>query len=233
MPKQNASPDSRAALVLRGVGWSGLLVICVTFGGFALWMGGVGILSLAGVVDGAKERAVPVVFVVHAMAGGVALIAGPLQFNQRLREASRRMHRIIGRLYVGAVWTASIGGLWSALFFAVDIPAQVVFGVVAILWFTATTFAFWHICQARVALHRNWMIRSFAFSLFFVTFQPWVTGLESTGLAHSVAYPLGIFLSWSVNLIVAEVRIRRSRPAGGYRPAPAVVKPLVKVYAAR
>lgn len=226
--ESNANPDElifaqdaplgfRTAAVLRSVGWWCLLVICVAFGCFALWMGGTETLSLAGIVEGAKERALPMVFVVHAVAGGVALIAGALQFNQRLRTRNRPLHRIIGRIYVGAVWTASLGGLWSALFFAVDIPARVMFGVAAIFWFTATTLAFWHIRQGRVALHRNWMTRSFALSLFFVTFQPWVEGLEGAGLTHAVAYPLGVFLSWSINLVIAEVWLRRSRPPHGHR----------------
>ena len=224
---------SRAGAILKGAGWWGLFIVCLTFGAFALWMGGLEVLYLAGFEETAKERAVPAAFIIHALAGGVALIAGPLQFNQRLRKGSRRLHRFIGRVYVGAVWLASIAGFWSALFFAVDIPARVLFGIVAILWFTATTLAFSHIRRGRVALHREWMIRSFALSLFFVAFQPWVTGLESTGLANAVAYPLGVFLSWSVNLIVAEVWIRRSRTPSERRPEPALSHPRVQTYAAR
>ena len=55
------------------------------------------------------------------------------------------------------------------------------------------------------------MIRSFALSLFFITFSLWVPGLASTSLPHAIGYPLAIFLSWSLNLIVAEIWIRRTR----------------------
>jgi uncharacterized membrane protein len=211
MPSQGARFVPGAAEILRRVGWWSLLVICVTFGGFALWLGVVEIFALAGVVNDAKARAAPVVFVVHAVTGGVVLIAGALQFNPRLRAARRRLHRLAGRVYVGAVWIASLSGLWSALFFSVDLPVRINFVVVAALWFTTTTVAFQQIRRGRVAVHREWMIRSFTLSLFFVTFEPWVTGLESAGLPHAVAYPAGLFLGWFVNLIVAEWWIHRSR----------------------
>lgn len=201
----------RTVRILQASGWWGLLVICITFAGFAVWMGILEVLSLAGVEQDTKARAVPVVFVIHAIAGGAALVAGPLQFNRYIRDSNRALHRIVGRTYVFAVWAGSITGLWSAVFFAVDIPARIAFAAASILWFVATTLAFHRARQGKVAVHREWMIRSFALSLFFVTFEFWVEGLESSGLPRSTAYPLGVFLGWFVNLLVAELWIRLPR----------------------
>ena len=55
------------------------------------------------------------------------------------------------------------------------------------------------------------MIRSFALSLFFVTFEFWVEGLGGSGLPHAAAYPLGVFLGWFINLLIAELWIRALR----------------------
>jgi hypothetical protein len=56
------------------------------------------------------------------------------------------------------------------------------------------------------------MIRSFSLSLFFVSFSFWVPGLTGTSLPEAISYPLAVFLSWSLNLLVAEAWIRHTRP---------------------
>jgi uncharacterized membrane protein len=202
----------RSTTLPRRLGWWVLLAICTFYGNFAVVLAVVEVLSWTGAVHDAKQRAVPVVFVTHAVSGGVALVSGVLQLNQRLRRRSPKLHRVLGRFYVGAIWTASAGGLWSALYFDVTLVSRLLFGLVATLWFATTTVAFRRIRQRRVAAHREWMIRSFAFSLFFVTFELWVAALEATPLPQSIAYPVSILLSWSFNLAVAEAWIRYTRP---------------------
>ena len=55
------------------------------------------------------------------------------------------------------------------------------------------------------------MARSFSLTLFFVTFSLWVPGLHATALPPTISYTLGVFLSWSLNLLAAELWIRRTR----------------------
>ena len=38
----------------------------------------------------------------HGIAGACALLLGPMQFSDRLRERFRRVHRVVGRTYVAA-----------------------------------------------------------------------------------------------------------------------------------
>jgi uncharacterized membrane protein len=196
-------------------GWWLLLAVCSFYGVFAVALGLVEVLSWTGTVDDAQQRAVPIAFVLHAFAGGIALVAGALQFNSRLRARRPAVHRRVGRTYVAAVWVAAVGGLWSAVFFDVGPAARAAFVVAASLWFTTTTVALLLIRRRDVPRHREWMIRSFALSMFFVTFEFWTSGLRASGLAEPVAYPLGLVLAWSVNLAVAEARIRRSRTPSG------------------
>jgi uncharacterized membrane protein len=157
----------------------------------------------------APHRAAPIIFVLHALSGSLALIRGPLQFNHRILNKKRNLHRVIGRIYVGAIWISSFGGLWSAIFFDVNLAAKVAFGVLAILWFSTTTMALLRIRGGKIAEHREWMLRSFSLSLFFVTFSFRVPGLASTNLPEAIGYPLAVLLSWSLNLLVGELWIRR------------------------
>lgn len=206
----------RDHVAVRRAGWWSFFLLIASYSAYAVYLAGLEVLAIAGVVDGAKPRALPVAFVVHAVTGGVALTAGALQFNRRLRIRRRGLHRVVGRVYVGAIWAASITGLASALLFDVAVAARVGFGVVALLWFVTTTIALVAIRRREVARHREWMIRSYALSLFFVTLELWAGGLDATPLTADVAYPLAVWMAWLVNLLSAEARIRvgrRARPA--------------------
>ena len=197
---------------LKQAGWWIFFLICVFYAGYAFYMGILEILFRLGVEVDAPHRATSLVFILHALTGGVALISGPLQFNRRLLSKKREIHRMLGRVYVAAIWASSLGGLWSAIFFDVNVAAKLAFGLLSILWFGTTTVAFLRIKNGQVTAHREWMLRSFALSLFFVTFSFWVSGLASTALPEAVAYPLAVFLSWGINLMFAELWILYTRP---------------------
>ncbi|HKG12660.1 MAG TPA: DUF2306 domain-containing protein, partial [Pyrinomonadaceae bacterium] len=57
----------------------------------------------------AWQRIEPVkwLMVLHGPAGALALLLAPFQFSTRLRQRSRRLHRILGRLYVVGVAIAA------------------------------------------------------------------------------------------------------------------------------
>ena len=197
--------------ILKRASWWPFFLVCAVYAAYALFMGALESLSQLGLVAGAPLRAAPVVFVIHALAGSIVLISGPLQFNRRLSGRWTKLHRVLGRVYVVTIWLASTSGLWNAIFFEVAPVAKIVFGMLSILWFGTTTIALLRILRRDVAAHREWMIRSFSLSLFFVSFSFWVPGLASTRLPEAVSYPLAVFLSWSLNLMVAELWIRITR----------------------
>lgn len=205
------SVQHNTASLFYQLGWWTLFLICALFSAYALYMGVLEVLSLLGLVQDAPHRAVPLVFVFHALAGSVVLISGIVQLNGDLRRKQRQAHRVMGYVYVGGVWISGVGGLWSALFFDVGLAARIVFVTLAILWVSATTLALLHIHQRRMAAHRAWMIRSFALSFFFVTAGLWVPALAATPVPHDIGYPLANFLGWSLNLLVAELWIRHTR----------------------
>jgi uncharacterized membrane protein len=196
---------------LKQSAWWVLFLICVFYGVYAFYMGAVEIFSQFGLVADAKYRAAPIMFVVHALSGGVVLITGALQFNRTLLNRNRPLHRLVGKIYVYAIWIVSISAFWNTIFFDVVVPAKISFMILAALWFATTTIAFLYIRKRKIKDHREWMIRSFSLSLFFVTFSFWVPGLTGTDLPYDLAYPLAVFLSWFLNLVLAEFWIRLTR----------------------
>lgn len=204
-------PGVKKGQSIQRLGWWLLFGICILYSLYALYMGIVEIAFQLGLVSDVSERSVPTVFVVHALSGSVVLVTGILQFNWSLLVNHRALHHRIGRVYLVMVWLASLGGLWLALFFDVSLIARIIFIILALLWFGITTTAFQLARKRKFKLHRVWMYRSFALSFFFVTFSFWVDGLASL-LPEEIAYPLAVFVSWSLNLLVAEIWIRRSSP---------------------
>ena len=100
----------------------------------------------------------------HAIAGACALILGPMQFSDRLRQRFIGVHRAVGRLYVTGVFIAAPLGVYiqylnEPLGFARSFTIETVFQ--AGLWMLTTGIAFAFILQGKVQQHRQWMTRSF------------------------------------------------------------------------
>src|ERR1700682_1627026 len=48
----------------------------------------------------------------HGLAGACALILGPMQFSDRLRQRFTKLHRVMGRFYIAAVFIAAPLGVY-------------------------------------------------------------------------------------------------------------------------
>ncbi len=189
--------------------WWMLFIISLAFAGFALQMLLLELNASSGaeMVAEAKNREAPIAFMLHALFGGMGLVAGALQFNSTIRRWNIRVHRTIGWIYLLAIWGASSTGIWNAFYFAVPDTAKAIFVVVGAWWFTSTSLGYWQIRQRAVGAHRRWMIRSYAISLFIVTFPVWVPAMQMISV-DAVAWPIGLLLAASLNAIAAELWIR-------------------------
>ena len=190
--------------------WWLLFGVCLTYAAFALDMFRIELMSLLDyALEGeAKERSASVPFLIHSLLGAIGLVAGALQFNPYRKKKCSRSHRLVGWTYLIAIWGTSLSGLWSAIYFDVPLSAKVIFWIIGCWWFIATTCAYWQIRNHRMLIHRNWMIRSFSISLFFISFPIWVPVLQ-TILSNQLAWPLGLFLAGTINAMVAEALIHR------------------------
>jgi uncharacterized membrane protein len=105
---------------------------------------------------------------VHGLTGAAALALGATQFSTRLRRRAAHVHRAIGRSYVIAVALAAPLGIAVTLL-RNEPPLRLAVITQASLWFLTTAVAFYFIRRCNYAEHRQWMIRSYAITLIFVT----------------------------------------------------------------
>jgi hypothetical protein len=106
----------------------------------------------------------------HAVAGTFALISGPLQFSNRLRSCHLRLHRILGRLYIGSVFIAAPLAILSTAYshYPKAIYFRVAIAVQGGAWAITTAVALLAAVNRRISQHRRWMVRSYAVTFTFV-----------------------------------------------------------------
>jgi uncharacterized membrane protein len=107
----------------------------------------------------------------HGIAGACALLLGPMQFSDRLRDRFRQLHRVAGRIYVTGVFVAAPLGFYIQYFqerTGDPRSFSVAAAVDAALWITTTGIAIVFILKGKVQEHRQWMTRSFAVALVFL-----------------------------------------------------------------
>lgn len=165
--------------------------------------------------------------VTHIFFGTVALLAACLQVWPWLRKHRPAVHRWSGRLYVFA-------GVLPAGLAALTITPLGVWGanqrtantILALLWLTTTVAGYRAARRRRYADHREWMIRSFALAFSIVANRPWsflcilvfapeaITADGDLAASPALAQAIGVstWLSWVVNLLLAEWWLRRTRP---------------------
>jgi len=106
------------------------------------------------------------VLVPHMICGFIALCVGPLQFSSRLRQGNLKRHRLLGKIYVCAVIAGAIGGY--LLVWGNYSPFGVSVDVLASLWLITAVIAYITARKRLITQHRQWMIRSYAVTFFFV-----------------------------------------------------------------
>ena len=107
----------------------------------------------------------------HGIAGACALLLGPMQFSDRVRNRFRWLHRVIGRIYVAGVFVAAPLGFYIQFFqerMGDPRSFSVAAAVDAALWMITTGIALVFILKGKVQEHRQWMTRSFAVALVFL-----------------------------------------------------------------
>ena len=79
--------------------------------------------------------------------------------------------------------------------------------ILGIGWLVFTALAYYHIRQKNIELHRNFMIRSYAFTLSAVTLRGWMFVFSWFYMDYYTSYLIVAWLSWSLNLAIAELII--------------------------
>lgn len=155
--------------------------------------------------------------VVHVVAAMIALLTGPLQFVPRLRKRLPAVHRATGLVYVAAIAIGSPAGFVLAVGTTAGPVAATGFAAVAMLSIAFTWLGWRAAVQRQFESHRVWMLRSWAMTAGAITLRLLLPASAMLGLGFYTAYPVIAWLSWLINLAIAEIFIRRGRAPTPHR----------------
>jgi uncharacterized membrane protein len=147
--------------------------------------------------------------VAHAVFSSIALLAGPWQFLSRLRNRQLSLHRWTGRTYCVAVllgWTTSIPIAAHAKGGAISSAGFLTLGL---FWIGATAAGYFVVRSGNIAVHRRWMIRSYALTAAAITLRVYLPLVALTGLSFVTGYRIIAWACWIPNLLFAEWLLRR------------------------
>jgi len=153
----------------------------------------------------------------HGLAGACALLLGPMQFSDRLRQRFTKLHRVIGRFYIAGAFIAGPLGTYIQYFeerMGGPRSFSVAAAVDAALLMTTTGIAFAYILKGRVQQHRQWMTRSFAVALVFLEVRviAGITGWESLAATETIVWACLAFSILLADIVLQVQERRRTRP---------------------
>ncbi|NLR78861.1 DUF2306 domain-containing protein [Chitinophaga eiseniae] len=164
-----------------------------------------------------KQRVYPIrhwriSFYVHVFVSITVLLTGLAQFSKYLLDRFPRLHHFSGKIYVMVVIALSgPTGLVMGWYANGGKYARISFVLLAILWIVFTIMGWIRAVQRRWPEHLTWMLRSYALTLSALTLRLYtlLLGLMHMPLRPVTAYITVSWLSWTLNLLVAEFVIKR------------------------
>jgi uncharacterized membrane protein len=150
-----------------------------------------------------------IAFYQHIFLGGVALLTGWSQFNERFRNRNLSFHRTLGKIYVVVCLLSGGAGLYLAFYATGGWVAGLGFGGLAVSWLVTTSMAYISIRNKEIEKHQQWMIRSYALTFAAVTLRIYLPLSQIAQIDFIDAYRVIAWICWIPNLLVAEWIIRK------------------------
>jgi uncharacterized membrane protein len=149
----------------------------------------------------------------HVVIAAIILLIGFNQMVPALRARSLRVHRFLGKFYVGGILFFSAPGAFVMSLFINRGPVVLLsFTLQCLCWVIFTWLAYAAIRRRDIASHRTWMTRSFALTLAAITLRVYAFVFSWwADLSQPVAYATIAWSSWILNWLAAEVYISFER----------------------
>ncbi|WP_373495204.1 DUF2306 domain-containing protein [Aquiflexum sp.] len=148
----------------------------------------------------------PVVLLTHIGTGFIALILGPWQFWDGLRNRFLKVHRLMGKIYFLSVLISGTFGLGLGiyrLFFA----QQLVFGSgivgLALAWLFTGIIAYRFIRNRQIKKHQEWMVRNYVVTFGFVTYRIGSDWMLQQGFTYNDTEIMA-WLCWVPQLMIVD-----------------------------
>jgi uncharacterized membrane protein len=137
----------------------------------------------------------------HTLAGIFALLIGPVNFSSRIRQRHLQLHRVLGLIYVVSVFVGSFTGIALA-WGRPGLPGTT---MQAAAWMVCTTAAFVAARNRQIAVHRQWMARSYAVTFTFVSSR--VFNLVPAYWSHlgDVLSAVGVIAFTLASLLIVDI----------------------------
>jgi uncharacterized membrane protein len=148
-------------------------------------------------------------FYVHVFTSIITLLAGFTQFSNDILRDHKRLHRVIGKIYVIAVLCINFPvGMIMAIYANGGICAKTAFVILDTLWFLFTLKAFLAIRKREIITHKKFMMRSYALTLSAVGLRSWQFIIShSIVIDPALLYKIDAWLGFVPNLIFVELLI--------------------------
>ena len=164
------------------------------------------------------------VFGAQATAGVVVQVAGARlaveyvaarvpNVSSRVRRRWPRVHRWLGRFYLGGcVLMGGVAGMWLGVHAHSGPATRLGFVLLAMTWLATAGIAWGRIRSGEVVRHREWMWRNYALTWGAVMLRVYMGVSQGLlGFAFNQAYPIVAWLAWVPNLAVTEWLVVRRR----------------------
>lgn len=152
-------------------------------------------------------------FYIHIFSITLCLLAGLTQFSSWFLQENKKLHRIIGRIYIYNILLINVPACFVlGLFSNGGLIGITGFIVQDILWAYFTTKAVLSIKKGDITGHRNSMILSYAVTVTAITFRI-IKNLFYNEELHDyeLFYGMNVWLSLIINLSTAFFIIKRNR----------------------
>jgi hypothetical protein len=189
----------------------------------------VGLARGHSVVPGHERFAAdPIATVLHVIGATGFLLGGALQFSGALRRRHPRWHRVLGRVLIPLALVAALTGLWMTLTWpAAEYAGPALAAVRLVVGSAMTTFIVMSILalsRRDYVAHGAFMTRAYALGsgagTQVLTHLPW---LLCASIRSEAVNTVLMALGWIINMVLAEVLLRRGARRRAAAPAPLAV----------
>lgn len=144
--------------------------------------------------------------IIHISGGIVALILGPFQFLSGLRGSYVRIHRMIGRLYIGSIGVSAMAAIYILMIPESSFGFRIGIAGLALAWITTTGLAFIAILRKNIIQHKEWMIRSYVVTFGFVMFRFLLDGMNFLKIGTIEERVSAVsWMCWAIPLLICEL----------------------------
>lgn len=166
---------------------------------------------------GLRERYEPYLPIValHAGSSIVALLSGLPALSARVRHWSLKFHKRIGKIYFFSVVIGALTGAYMSLYAFGGGASKTGLMILSCLWFITALKAVQFARLKNIHAHKRWMQRNYALTLGAFSLRMELSILSRLELGYQTVYPIAVWSSWTLNLLLLETILRlRARQKG-------------------